>query len=97
MTVICQRYIDPILLIAYSSGNRIYNIFKDSGGEAWIATDKSLDKYVYGNNQFLRYTINSRPTFVTYDSNEIVWVGTIEDGLFEIEKNRKTTTIDFLL
>ena len=74
------------------SGNRIYNIFKDSGGEVWIATDKSLDKYVYGNNQFRRYTTNSRPTFVTQDSNEIVWVGTIEDGLFEIDKKTGKTT-----
>ena len=74
------------------SGNRIYNIFKDASGEVWIATDKSLDKYIHGNNEFRRYTTKSRPTFVTEDNNGIVWVGTIDDGLFEIDKKTGKTT-----
>ena len=38
------------------SGNRIWDIYKDQDGDIWSLTDKSLDLYIYGINNFKRYS-----------------------------------------
>ena len=82
------------------SGNRIHDIFKDSSGEIWVATDKSIDKYIYGKDIFHRFSTNSRPTFIIEDKQDVLWVCTTKDGLFEINiktgkvKNHRFNPLD---
>ncbi len=68
------------------SGNRIWGLYKDTSGDVWSITDKSLDLYLYGKNTFKRFNTGSRPTFVTEDREGVIWIATESTGLFSIDK-----------
>ena len=68
------------------SGNRIWGLYKDTSGDIWSITDKSLDLYLYGKNTFKRFNTGSRPTFVTEDREGVIWIATESTGLFSIDK-----------
>ncbi len=68
------------------SGNRIWGLYKDTSGDVWSITDKSLDLYLYGKNTFKRFNTGSRPTFVTEDREGDIWIATESTGLFSIDK-----------
>ena len=68
------------------SGNRIWGLYKDTSGDIWSITDKSLDLYLYGKNIFKRFDTGSRPTFVTEDREGVIWIATESTGLFSIDK-----------
>jgi len=69
------------------SGNRIWDIFKDQDGDVWALTDKGVDLYHYGKDSFQRFPTASRPTFLTQDKEELLWIATKNSGVYTIEKN----------
>ena len=69
------------------SGNKIFDTYTDKDGYLWISTDKSIDKYLHGSNSFKRFSTGTSPTFVIEDNNGNIWVATLSNGLFRINKN----------
>ncbi len=68
------------------SGNRIWDIYKDFDGDIWAVTDKGLDLYVYGKDEFVRFQTASKPTYITQDNDGLLWVATLNTGLYTINK-----------
>ncbi len=68
------------------SGNRIFDTYTDEEGYLWVSTDKSLDKYIHGSNSFKRYSTGTSPTYVTEDDAGNLWVATLSNGLYKINK-----------
>ena len=78
------------------SGNKIFDTFTDRDGALWISTDKSVDKYLHGSNSFKRFFTGTSPTYITEDNNENIWVATLSNGLFRInKKNNKVSNFKF--
>ncbi|MDP6593183.1 MAG: two-component regulator propeller domain-containing protein [Candidatus Marinimicrobia bacterium] len=69
------------------SGNRIWNLYKDSAGDLWAITDKGLDLYRYGKDSFTRYTTASRPVYVLEDRDGVLWAATKQSGVYRIDKS----------
>ena len=68
------------------SGNKIFDTYTDKNGSLWISTDKSIDKYLHGSDSFKRFFTGTSPTYITEDNNENIWVATLSNGLFRINK-----------
>ena len=43
------------------SGNRIFGTYTDNNGALWVSTEKSIDKYNLGNDQFKRHDTGNEP------------------------------------
>ncbi len=74
------------------SGNRIFDTYTDQEGSLWISTDKSIDKYIHGGNKFKRFATGTSPTFIFEDEVGFLWVATLSNGLFKIDKNNGQMT-----
>ena len=74
------------------SGNRIFDTYTDKEGFLWVSTDKSLDKYMHGSNSFKRYPTGTSPTFITEDNIGNLWVATLSNGLYKINKTNNDVT-----
>jgi ligand-binding sensor domain-containing protein len=68
------------------SGNRIFGTYTDNNGELWVSTEKSIDKYNLGRDEFRRHKTGTSPTFVAEDTLGKLWVATLSSGLFELDK-----------
>ena len=73
------------------SGNRIFGTYTDNNGELWVSTEKSIDKYSLGRDEFRRHKTGTSPTFVAEDTLGKLWVATISSGLFELDKTTGKT------
>ena len=74
------------------SGNKIFDTYTDKNGSLWISTDKSIDKYLHGSDSFKRFFTGTSPTYITEDNNENIWVATLSNGLFRINKKSNLVT-----
>ena len=78
------------------SGNKIFDTYTDKDGDLWISTDKSIDKYLHGSDSFKRFFTGTSPTYITEDNNGNIWVATLSNGLFRInKKNNKVSNFKF--
>ncbi len=69
--------------------NIITKIIKDKAGFLWLATRKGVYKFKdekFISVDFLKNIENSPIHTVFIDSNEVLWVGTLGEGLFRYEK-----------
>ena len=65
----------------------IWSIFKDSDGDIWVGTDKGIDQYIYGLDQFKRYDLGSKPVNVIQDETDgSIIIASENTGLHLINK-----------
>ena len=78
------------------SGNRIFGTHTDNNGALWVSTEKSIDKYNLGNDQFKRHDTGTSPTYITEDTLGYLWVATLSDGLYKVNiRSGKTSNYSF--
>ena len=78
------------------SGNRIFGTYTDNNGALWVSTEKSIDKYNLGNDQFKRHDTGTSPTYITEDTLGYLWVATLSDGLYKVNiRSGKTSNYSF--
>ncbi|MBU5226726.1 histidine kinase [Clostridium senegalense] len=75
------------------SSDFITSICEDINGNIWIGTNNGLNKFEVKDNKFIRYDndlVNGTYITKVYKDNEKIYIGTKEDGLFElnIETNK---------
>ena len=76
--------------------NRIRHIYEDKEQQLWIATDGSINRYDYGKQQFVHYTIidstgtyNSNWAYHLFEDNQgKLWVATCLGGIFVVDKHK---------
>lgn len=78
--------------------NTIWDIYRDSFGKLWLATEKGLNKYVEEEDNFTGYTTNSYdPRSISEnftrtifeDATRVLWIGTNNGGINKLDLNKK--------
>jgi signal transduction histidine kinase/ligand-binding sensor domain-containing protein/AraC-like DNA-binding protein len=57
----------------------------DSKGRIWIGSYKSRLS-CYENGRFVSYKVSETPWGITEDSNGVIWLGTLGDGLYRVDE-----------
>jgi ligand-binding sensor domain-containing protein len=78
----------------YLSGQVVNDFYVDSGGVAWVGTEKGLYRYLETSDDF--YSFSAESTGISMDSNVLTIVGDDEDniwissmaGIYKLNKNR---------
>lgn len=76
--------------------NRIRHIYKDKDHQLWVATDGSIHRYDYDNNQFVNYNIidstgsyNTNWAYYLFEDKEgRLWISTCLGGIFVVDKKK---------
>ncbi len=78
------------------SHNRVRDIYEDSHGDLWLATDGSINRYDYGKGRFINYTLTDSSGrhnvnwsySVLEDREGNIWTGGYLGGILAIERER---------